>query len=257
MSQYIAKPADGVAWVTGASSGIGLAVAQELVRRKFKVVITGRRADVLEGIAAASNGKIIALAGDITNRDAMAALVAEIERNHGPIALAFLNAGVFTPDSGGSIGGDGFRDTFNVNVIGTINCLEPLVPLMRARGRGQIAVNASVAGYGGLPRAIAYGSTKAALINMCESMKFDLDRQGVSVQLVNPGFVKTPLTGKNDFPMPFLLEMDDAARRICDGFEKPAFEITFPKRLSWSLKFLNLLPYPLYFWLVKRGTGGA
>ncbi len=257
MSGYIAKPSDGIAWVTGASSGIGLAVAQELVRRKFKVVITGRRADLLESIAAASGGMIIARAGDVTDRAGMAALVADIEQNVGPIALAFLNVGVFTPDSSGAVGGDGFRDTFNVNIIGTINCLEPLVPKMRERGRGQIAVNASVAGYGGLPRAIAYGSTKAALINMCESMKFDLDRANVSVQVVNPGFVKTPLTDKNDFPMPFLLEMDDAARRICDGFEKTGFEITFPKRLSWSLKFLNILPYPVYFWLVKRGTGGA
>lgn len=257
MSSFRAKPETGIAWVTGASSGIGLGVAQELARRGYKVVITARRLAELEKAAEGSGGKLIARAADVTDRAAMAALVAEIEQNIGPIALAFLNVGTYTPDSAGSVGGDGFRATFDINVNGTLNALEPLVPLMSARGRGQIAVNASVAGYGGLPRATAYGATKAALINMCESLKFALERHGINIQVVNPGFVKTPLTAQNSFPMPFLVELDDAAKRICDGFEKSGFEITFPKRLSWILKAVNLLPYPIYFWLINRATGGA
>ena len=126
---------------------------------------------------------------------------------------------------------------------------------MRARGRGQVAVNASVAGYGGLPTSAAYGATKAALINMAASLKFGLDREGITMQVVCPGFVGTPLTAKNEFPMPFLIPADDAARRICDGFERAGFEIAFPRRMAWMLKAINLLPYALYFPVVAKATG--
>ena len=126
---------------------------------------------------------------------------------------------------------------------------------MTARGRGQIAINASVAGYIGLPRAPAYSSSKAALIVMAESLKIETDSLGITLQVVNPGFVKTPLTDKNDHPMPFLMELDDAARVICDGFQRGGFEITFPWQLSRILKFLRLLPYEIYFSLIRKATG--
>ena len=185
----------------------------------------------------------------------MQALVDEVEAELGPIALAFLNVGTFFPDSDDDLGGDGFRKTFAVNVDGTVNLIGPLVRKMKARGRGQIAVNSSVAGYGGLPRSIAYSSSKAALITMCESLKFDLDRLGITIQIVCPGFVKTPLTDKNDFPMPFLISVEEAGRRILRGFEHGGFEIAFPKRMAWMLKAINMLPYSAYFWLVGKTTG--
>ena len=147
--------------------------------------------------------------------------------------------------------------TYAVNVGGTVHCLAPVVASMEGRRTGQIAITSSVAGYGGLPKSIAYGSTKAALINMAQALKFHLDPFGITLQVVNPGFVKTPLTDRNDFPMPFLVEVDDAAQRICDGFERGGFEITFPRRLSLILKALQWLPYPAYFWLVSKGTGSA
>ena len=257
---YRAKPADGVAWVTGASSGIGRGVALELARRGYKVAASARRAGELEALAAQvvrHAGSVVAFPGDVTDRAGMQALVADIEARDGPVALAFLNAGTFFPDSATDFGGDGFRKTFDLNVIGTINAIAPLLPRMEARGRGQIAITASVAGYGGLPRATAYGATKAALINMAASLKFTLGPLGITMQVVCPGFVRTPLTDENDFPMPFLVELDDAARRICDGFERGGFEITFPRRLSWILKALNMLPYSAYFWLVGKGTGAG
>lgn len=255
-----ATPASGLAFVTGASSGIGRGVALELARRGYTVAATARRAAELDRLcadAAGLKGSVISYPGDVTDRAGMAALIAAIEAAHGPVALAFLNVGTYTPDDAGTFGGDGFRATFDINVIGTINCLGPLLAAMRPRGCGQIAVNASVAGYGPLPRATAYGASKAALINMAGSLRFAAAPEGITIQVVNPGFVRTPMTDNNDFPMPFLVELDDAARRICDGFERSGFEITFPRRLSWILKALNLLPWPLYFALVGRGTGAG
>ena len=252
---YRASPKDGLAFVTGASSGIGRAVALELARRGYKVVAVARRPAELQTLADESAGKIIARAGDVTDREGMASLIAAAEAAKGPISLAFLNAGTYYPDEAGHVDAAAVMRTFAVNVGGAVNCLDPLVAAMAARGKGQIAINASVAGYGPLPRSMAYGASKAALINMAGSLKFALNRVGINVQVVNPGFVKTPLTDKNDFPMPFLVELDIAAKTICDGFERKGFEITFPRRLAWILKALNLLPWPLYFWLVGKATG--
>lgn len=193
--------------------------------------------------------------GDVTDRAGMQALIEQVEGNIGPVALAFLNVGTYFPDSEEDFGGDGFRKTFAVNVDGTINLIGPLVRAMKQRGRGQIAVNSSVAGYGGLPRSIAYSASKSALIAMCESLKFDLDKLGITIQLVSPGFVKTPLTDKNDFPMPFLIGVEEAGRRILNGFEQGGFEIAFPRRMAWLLKAVNMLPYSWYFWLVSKTTG--
>jgi NAD(P)-dependent dehydrogenase (short-subunit alcohol dehydrogenase family) len=124
---------------------------------------------------------------------------------------------------------------------------------MRSRRRGQIAITGSVAGYGGLPSAGAYASTKAAIISLTVGLKFAADRHNVTVQIVNPGFVKTPFTAENPYPMPFLMECDEACRRICDGFERGGFEICFPRRLAWILKAVNRLPYPAYFALFRMG----
>jgi NAD(P)-dependent dehydrogenase (short-subunit alcohol dehydrogenase family) len=222
------------------------------------VVAVARRASelaALAGSAAATGATIISIQGDVTDRDAMKALVENVEQSYGPIALAFLNVGTFFPDGEDDIGGDGFRKTFDVNVNGAINLIGPLVRAMKPRGRGQIAVNGSVAGYGGLPRSIAYSASKAALIALCEAMKFDLDKIGITIQLVSPGFVKTPLTAKNDFPMPFLIPVEEAGVRIVEGFETGGFEIAFPRRMAWMLKALNMLPYGAYFWLVSKTTG--
>ncbi|MDO9440929.1 MAG: SDR family NAD(P)-dependent oxidoreductase [Beijerinckiaceae bacterium] len=244
--------------VTGASSGIGREVALRLARSGYKVAAAARRLDQLELLAAeaaSAGGVIVPMPGDVTDRKAMDELVSAVEARHGPVALAFLNVGTFFPDSEKDFGGDGFRMTFATNVEGTINLMGPLIRAMRSRGRGQIAVNASVAGYGGLPRSIAYSSSKAALIAMCEAVKFDLDKAGLTIQVVCPGFVKTPLTDNNDFPMPFLIPVEEAGKRICDGFERGGFEIAFPRRMAYILKFMNMLPYGLYFALLSKITG--
>lgn len=251
-------PADGVAWITGASSGIGRAVAIELARRGWTVLASARRLDDLEALsaeAAALKGRIVAHPCDVTDEVAMAGVVAAIERVHGPIALAFFNAGVAPYTRAGALDVEAFRTALNVNVLGAANGLAPVLAGMGERGKGQVAVNASIAGYRGLPRAAAYGASKAAAIHLCEALKFDCDNLGIVMQVVNPGFVDTPLTRKNDFPMPFLVSMEDAARRVVDGFERGRFEIIFPRRLAWILKLMRILPYALYFPLVARQTG--
>jgi NAD(P)-dependent dehydrogenase (short-subunit alcohol dehydrogenase family) len=257
MSQlYRARPADGIAWVTGASSGIGRATVIELARRGWTVVATARRPAELETLAAEAPapGRVIALPGDVADAEAMRAVIAAAEA-HGPVVLAFLNAGIYIPTRAVPFEPEVFEKTFAVNVMGTVNSLAAIIPGMSARRRGQIALNASVAGYGGLPKSAAYGATKAALINMAESLKFDLDLVDVRIQVVNPGFVETPATAVNDHPMPFIIPDQEAARRICDGFEKGGFEITFPRRFAAILKLINALPYALYFPAVAKGTG--
>ncbi len=254
------RPQDGVVWLTGASSGIGRDVCLELARRGWTVVASARRLPELEALSREADGtagRIVAHAVDVTDAAAMAQAVETIEAAHGPIAQAFFNAGVAPYISAPDIDIEKVKFAFDVNVMGVVHGLSALMPRMAQRGFGQIAVNASIAGYGGLPRAAAYGATKAAMIHMCEALRFDCEALGLVMQVVNPGFVETPLTAKNDFPMPFIIKGDAAARRVVDGFARGGFEITFPRRFAYILKAINLLPYPLYFWLVGKTTGAA
>ena len=250
-----AKPSDGIAWITGASTGIGAAVAKRLVAEGWTVAITARDAGKLQALADAHPGKMIVAAGDVTDAEAMKVLRFSIETEAGrPVALALLNAGAWQEMGAADFDLKSFRQMVEVNLLGTANLLDAVMPPMMARRSGQIAIVASVAGYRGLPRAVAYGATKAALISMAESLKFDLDRAGVTMTLVNPGFVRTPMTARNSFPMPFLLEVEDAATRIVRGLATGRFEVAFPWQLVTPLKFLQILPARLFFAAVAKAT---
>lgn len=257
MSVFKASPGDGAAWVTGASEGIGMAVAKRLAAQGFTVYASARSADKLESLAAAhaGPGRFVALPLDVTDRDACVEAVERIVAKSGALALAILNAGTFVPVSASKLRFEDFDKTLSVNLGGVINGLLPAINAMKEAGKGQIAIVASSAGFGGLPKSAAYGASKSGVINMAESLKFDLDRMNIRMQIVTPGFVETPLTEKNDFPMPFLMPLDKAADAFIAGLGKDAFEITFPRRLTWILKFAGLLPYALYFPLIKRVTG--
>lgn len=258
MSPRPVNPADGTAWITGASAGIGRATALELARRGYKVAATARSARdlaALEAEAAAAGLTVKAYAGDVTDAARMAEIVNAIEADLGPLALAVLNAGIYLPVRAQAFDLGAFATSFRVNLDGTAACLAPTLKAMGGRGRGQIALVSSVAGYRGLPTSAAYGATKAGLINMAESLKFDTDNMGIKLQVVNPGFVDTGATAKNPFPMPHLMKVEEAARRIADGLGRTGFEITFPRRFTWQLKLLRLLPIDLYLALVARSTG--
>jgi short-subunit dehydrogenase len=244
-------------WITGASSGIGEALALRLARAGHEVAASARSADRLARLgdqAREAEGRIHPYPLDVTDRPAAAALLAEIERELGPLDTAVLAAGTHHPVSAGDFKAADLARLVEVNLIGTANCLEPLLRTMLARRRGRIAIVSSVAGYRGLPTAAYYGATKAALINLAEALKFDLDRSGVTMQLIDPGFVRTPLADKNEFPMPFLIPAEQAAERIARGLESTSFEITFPRRFTYLLKLLRCLPYRLYFPLVAWVT---
>lgn len=250
-----ATPSDGVAWVTGASSGIGRHVALRLARRGWTVAASARNVSELEALAAEGEGRIHVFALDVTDAAAADAVVRRIEAGLGPIALCLLNAGIYLPVKGDALDRTAFDRSIEVNLKGTLNGLLPVIETMKSRRAGQIAIVSSVAGYGGLPTSAAYGATKAALFNLAASLKFDLDRLGILIQVVSPGFVDTPATQSNPFPMPFLMTVEDAAERLVAGLSRRDYEITFPRRFTYALKLVNLLPYGLYFPAVRRFTG--
>jgi NAD(P)-dependent dehydrogenase (short-subunit alcohol dehydrogenase family) len=247
-------PADGCVWITGGSSGIGAALAEELAGRSWKVAISARNKAALAEIAA-THDNITGFEGDVVDRPGMAKMVADIEKALGPIALGVMNAGIYLPTNMPDFDPTLFDRSFDVNLTGTINGLAPLVPLMTQRGYGHISLVSSVAGYGGLPTSAAYGATKAALFNLGESLAMDLAPHNVHVSMIAPGFVKTPATDVNPFPMPFIISAQEAARRIADGLAAGRTHISFPRRFSFLLRLINLLPRRAYVALVARGTG--
>jgi short-subunit dehydrogenase len=258
MGLYRASPKDGVAWITGASTGIGRSVALELARKGYTVAITARDRDELASVADEARdlpGRILPFPCDVTDETGMERTVSAIEKEAGPIALAILNAGTFLPTRGERLEATNLVRMFEVNLFGVVYGLVPVVDRMRERGQGQIAITGSVTAYFGLPSAAAYGSTKAALNNMAEALRFDFEKMNIRIQIVNPGFVETPLTNKNAFPMPALMKVGDAARDYVAGLERGGFEVTFPHRFTWFLKALRLLPQPLLFTLLNNVTG--
>jgi short-subunit dehydrogenase len=237
-----------VAWITGASSGIGREVAVQLAARGVKVAASARSADKLQSLGQ----NVRAFPVDVTDEQAMRTCADNIESILGPIDLAIFAAGTYRPVSIQAIDPSEFRCMVSTNYLGVVNGLSALANRMLARKKGQLGWVASVAGYNGLPKAAAYGPTKAALINLAESIYPEFRQAGVKVSVINPGFVRTPLTAQNDFPMPFLMNADEAARRTIAGLEAGRFEIAFPRRFVAILKLARLLPYPLYFRLIDK-----
>ncbi|MDO3434408.1 SDR family NAD(P)-dependent oxidoreductase [Rhizobium sp. CBN3] len=259
MRDFIARPEHGIVWISGASSGIGRALALKLAAEGYKVAVTARSHEKLvelQAEASGLSGNIIVLDGDVTDAEDMEHVLASIEYEHGTLAMAILNAGVYLPVHAEDLNRADFEKSFAVNLSGVVNCLLPAIRHMRAKGQGQIAIVSSVTGYGGLPTGAAYGATKAALINMAESLKFDLDKMGIRIQLISPGFVDPPTVGKSAFPMPVArVSSEKAARQIAAGLKSQAFEIAFPRRFTTMLKLARLLPYGAYFPLMNHLTG--
>ncbi|HEV7305128.1 SDR family NAD(P)-dependent oxidoreductase [Ensifer sp.] len=253
MSGKAQKSEQKLAWVTGASSGIGRALVHRLLRDGYSVVVTSRNHDKLVDLQheAAGEGRVIVLDGDVADAEDMERVMAAIEYDHGRLSLVVLNAGIAIPIRGDDLQREAFERTFAVNLGGVVNCLLPAVTHMKAQGHGHIAIVSSPAGYCGLPSSAAFGASKAALINMAESLKFDLDRIGIRLQIICPGGVDTTGAAKLRFPKSSVLSAEDAADRIASGLKSRRFEIAFPRSFAFRAKLMRLLPYGLYFRLLK------
>jgi NAD(P)-dependent dehydrogenase (short-subunit alcohol dehydrogenase family) len=232
-----------VAWVVGASSGIGAAVARELTRRGCVVAISARREDELREVA---GGNMLVLPLDVTHAGSVLAAADRVRGEFGRIDLAVLSAGYWRQMDPTDWNTDDFDRHVRVNLVGMGNAIAAVLPDMVGRRRGVIAGIASVAGYRGLAGAEAYGATKAAQINLLESLRIHLARTGVDVTTICPGFVRTDLTADNAFPMPFLIDADEAARCICDGLERGRTQIVFPRRMALLMAAARLVPTRLW-----------
>lgn len=240
-------------WVTGASAGIGRAVTLELVRRGATVVASARNEQALTELAReCGNDRVVVLPFDVTDRSANQRAADEIRRCLGGLDMAFFNAGTCEYVDVTKFDSALFERTMQTNFLSMVYGLEAILPLLRQSPAPQLVGMSSTMAYGGLPRSEAYGASKAAIKNLFESLQIDLLHEGISVSVVCPGFVRTPLTDRNDFPMPFRIEADEAARRIVDGIEAKKPEIHFPKRFSLLFKFLTLLPSRLYIRLCAK-----
>ena len=240
-------------WVIGASSGIGEACAKALLAKGAKVALSSRRAERLNQIAlTAGLDQTLVIPVDVTNDAELQNGYQIILNAWGGIDLLLFVSGVYTPLRVDNFDIQIAEKTVDANLLGPMRAVALVIPKMLRAHSGHIAIVGSVAGYSGLPKALAYGPSKAAIINFCENLYYDLLPTGVSVHMISPGFVATEATAQNDFEMPALISAEEAANEILMGIEKGEFDIHFPKRFSRFLKFLRILPYPIYFWIVRR-----
>ncbi|MGL4395489.1 MAG: SDR family NAD(P)-dependent oxidoreductase [Hyphomicrobium sp.] len=245
-----------VVWITGASSGIGREVALKLAADGVTVAVSARSADKLSAMQALS-GNIKPYPADVSDPNVLEATIAAIERDLGTIDLAILNAGIWHPMSVSDYSIDAAKESMGVNYFGVVNALAPVMSRMVARGRGRIAIVSSVAGYRGLYKGAAYNPTKAALISLAEALYPHLKRRGVDLTIINPGFVQTPMTDVNAFPMPFLMPVDDAANAMIAGLRRGKYEIVFPWQMAIAMKALRIMPNWMFFWIVGRMAARA
>ena len=257
---------DKTVWLVGASSGIGQATASALHALGARVFVSARNASALHewavqhpGNDAQGRPRALVLPLDVTDVAAVRAAARSIEAQQ-PIDLVMYCAGHYREMRAQDFSLEEMLQHQRINYVGALHVLDAVLPAMQARATagaicGHISLVSSVAGLRGLPKSLAYGPTKAALINLAETLYLDLQPQGIGVSVINPGFVETPLTAQNDFAMPALITPAQAAQAILGGWAQGDFEIHFPKRFTRWLKLLRLLPYRLYFPLVRKFTG--
>jgi short-subunit dehydrogenase len=246
-------------WITGASSGIGQELAENLARSGVIVAASARSTDKLAAMAAA-NPNIKPYPLDVSDSGKVKEIHAAIERDLGPVDLAILNAGIWQQMIVSDFSAARGMESMTVNYFGVINALEPAMAAFVARGKGHVALVSSVAGYRGVMRGAAYSPTKSALIALAEALYPHLLRKGVKLTIIVPGYVKTPMTDVNAFPMPFMVPVEEAAKTILSGLARGKYEIIFPWKMALLMKTLRILPHWMFFTLVniainKAGTG--
>ena len=245
--------ADKVIWITGASSGIGKALAIKFAKEGWKVAISARRENLLNEIAKTYND-IFPYPLDVTDSKKCELVFNNIKEKFKNVDISVFSTGIHDPKSEKSLDLNKVRQIMEVNFFGTINSVNAVYKYYKERKSGQISIVSSVAGYRGLPAGGAYCASKSALTSFTESLNFDMKRKNVRVSLISPGFIKTPMTDQNDFPMPMIKTPEFAAEEIYNGLvKKNAFEIHFPKSFTFIMKILQILPNWAYFKLVEKG----
>ena len=240
-------------WITGASSGIGKALAIKFANEGWKVAASARREDLLKELADKySNIKSFPL--DVTDVDKCKSVFKEILEKFENIEICVFGTGIHDPKSEKKFNLEKIKKIMEVNFFGTMNSINSIYDYYREKKSGQISIISSVAGYRGLPAAGAYCASKSALTSFAESLHFEMKRKNVRLSLISPGFIKTPMTDQNDFPMPMIKSPEFAAEQIYTGLvNKKSFEIHFPKTFTYFLKFLRILPNSIYFKIVEKG----
>lgn len=244
-----------VAWIVGASSGIGRAVAAQLVQAGARVVVSARDREALARFVDIYPGAL-ALPIDVSDRGSVLAARDEIDARVGRVDLLLFCVGHYRPLRAADFDLDEMLRHQQVNYVGALHLLDAVLPTLLAQGGGHLSFVASVAGWRGLPLALGYGPTKAALNHLAEGLYLDLRERGIGVSVVNPGFVATPLTAGHRFRMPALIQPEEAARAMLAGWARGEFDIHYPKRFTRWLWLLRRLPHRWYFPLMRRLSGG-
>ena len=240
-------------WVTGAGKGLGRAIAKSLAEAGWIVAASSRTKQDLENLSKECPPNSIQIFPlDVTNETQTKSTFENIKTKLGKLDLAVFNAGTHIPVSVANFSTEAIKTTIEVNLLGVVYGLGQVIPLFTEQRKGHIAIVSSLAGYRGIPTSSGYGATKAALINMCESLKPELQTYNVKLSLINPGFVATPLTDKNTFPMPFIISAKTAATIILRKLEKGPFEIAFPFPMVILMKLFRILPNRLLFVVTRR-----
>jgi short-subunit dehydrogenase len=240
-------------WIIGASSGIGEALSRELSSQGATLALSARRKEKLDTLAKDLIGDNHIVAPlDVAKPEELSSAQKDILKNFPRIDSVIFLAAIYSPHSGEKKPLSFIHKMLDVNIGGAFNMIDIVQPQFEKQGFGQVVICASVAGYRGLPNGQPYCATKAALINLGESLKVELEPKNIDVKIICPGFVKTPLTDKNDFPMPMIIEAEDAAKAIAKGLTSRSFEIHFPKKFTLIMKFLRLLPHSIYFLLSRK-----
>ena len=245
---------DKTIWITGASTGIGRALAIKFAKNGWNVAASARRENLLKELEEL-NQDIYSFPLDVTDKEKCKEVFKKIEDKFKTIDISFFSTGTWDPGKEKEIDVEQIENVMKVNFFGTLNCIKSVEKYYRNKKSGHISIVSSIAGYRGLPNSTGYGPSKSALNNLAESLFFDFKRYGVRVSLISPGFIKTPMTDKNDFKMPFLRTANFAADKIYEGLvNSNKFEIHFPKQLTLILKLLRILPYTLYLKLISKLT---
>ena len=240
-------------WITGASSGIGKALALKFAKEGWQVAASARRENLLIEISNL-NKNIFPFPLDVTDPENCKKVFDQVKQEFKEIEISVFSTGIHDPESEKKLNLNSIRKIMEVNFFGTINSINAVYDYYKEKKNGQISIVSSVAGYRGLPDAGAYCASKSALTSFTESLHFDLKKSNVKVSLISPGFIKTPMTDQNNFPMPMIKSPEFAAEQIYSGLiKKNSFEIHFPKTFTFLMKLLRILPNKIYFWLLEKG----